>query len=156
MINEFSRESILLYRVELVLENLNSGGSIRQATIDNLGLEENYTYNDVKRAVKDNIGGVYENEWIDFVELWDENMKIFYKHNLINNKLHILLTDENCNEKEYTFNNYDDFVLFHTELFLKLDGVRYGFYTIYTHGIYLTLKNSEKTIEINIKPLEVK
>ena len=122
MINEFSRESILLDRVELVLENLNSGENIRQATIDNLGLEENYTYNDVKRAVKDNISGVYENEWIDFVELWDENMKIFYKHNLINNKLHILLTDENCNEKEYVFDNYDDFISFHTGLFSKMEG----------------------------------
>ena len=158
MINEFSRESILLNRVELVLENLNSGGSIRQATIDNLGLEENYTYNDVKRAVKDNISGVYENEWIDFVELWDENMKIFYKHNLINNKLHILLTDENCNEKEYVFDNYDDFISFHTGLFSKMEGceVDYSLYTIYELGVYLVLESKQKTIEINIKPLEVK
>ena len=158
MINEFSRESILLDRVELVLENLNSGGSIRQATIDNLGLEENYTYNDVKRAVKDNISGVYENEWIDFVELWDENMKIFYKHNLINNKLHILLTDENCNEKEYVFDNYDDFISFHTGLFSKMEGceVDYSLYTIYELGVYLVLESKQKTIEINIKPLEEK
>ena len=158
MINEFSRESILLDRVELVLENLNSGENIRQATIDNLGLEENYTYNDVKRAVKDNISGVYENEWIDFVELWDENMKIFYKHNLINNKLHILLTDENCNEKEYVFDNYDDFISFHTGLFSKMEGceVDYSLYTIYELGVYLVLESKQKTIEINIKPLEVK
>ena len=97
-----------------------------------------------------------ENEWINFVELWDEHMEEFYNENLTEGKLHILFIDENCNEKEYTFNNYDDFVLFHTELFLKLNEIRYGFYTIYTHGIYLTLKNNEKTIEINIKSLEEK
>ena len=97
-----------------------------------------------------------ENEWINFVELWDEHMEEFYNENLTEGKLHILFIDENCNEKEYTFNNYDNFVLFHTRLFLKLSCVRYSFYTIYPHGIYLTLKNNEKTIEINIKPLEEK
>ena len=95
-----------------------------------------------------------ENEWINFVELWDEHMEEFYNENLTEGKLHILFIDENCNEKIYTFNNYEDFVFFHMGFFIKMDFITYGLYTIYTDKIYLTLKNEDKTLKININILE--
>lgn len=155
MINEFDKNYILNDRIQLMLEQLDDS-NLREDTIDMLCLEEGFSEDDVIKTITDNIDSIYEDEWINFCELWNENITDFYNTNTKDDRLIVIITDENCNDKEYTFNNPKDFELFCGELLFKADYVDYGFYTIYPHGIYLNLKNREQNIEINIKSLEEK
>ena len=95
-----------------------------------------------------------EENWTDFLDDWDDGLDDFYNKHFKNNKIKLQVIDNNFDEKIYTFNNYEDFVFFHMGFFIKMDFITYGLYTIYTDKIYLTLKNEDKTLKININILE--